>query len=99
MKGKGPRLERETIINFNEEEETAHIWTASNPVYRRLRKMGYCPYEDNERSASFKVPKRCVSIRKPVATSQKQLKALERARAIAKLGSTQIHPEFPEATG
>jgi hypothetical protein len=28
MKGKGPRDERETIINFNEAEPCASIWTA-----------------------------------------------------------------------
>jgi len=87
MKGKGPRRERETIISFNEEEETAHVWTASESVYRRLKKQGYEPVEDTERSARFEVPKKCVSIRKAVAISDKQLKALERARAKAKLRS------------
>ncbi len=87
MKGKGPRRERETIINFNEEEKTAHIWTASEPEHRRLKKLGYEPVEDRERSASFEVPKKYISIRKPVATSEKQLKALEMARAIAKARS------------
>ncbi len=87
MKGKGPRYERETSITFNEEDETAQIWTFSEPMYRKLIKMGYCPSEDNERSASFEVPKKCVSIRKPVASSEKQLKALEKARAKAKVRS------------
>ena len=36
MKGKGPKQERDTIINFNEDEANATIWTASDPVYRRL---------------------------------------------------------------
>ena len=72
MKGKGPRIERDTTISFNEEEATAHIWTASQPMYRRLRKMGYCPFEDNERSASFNVPKKCVSVRKPKVLTEKQ---------------------------
>jgi len=40
MTPKGPRSERETLINFNEEEETATIWTASGPMDRRLRKLG-----------------------------------------------------------
>lgn len=35
MKGKGPKHERETIINFNEEGATASISTASDAVYRR----------------------------------------------------------------
>ena len=72
MRAKGPRYERETTIRFNEEEEIAHIWTASQPMYRRLRKMGYCPSEDNERSAIFKVPKKCVSIRKLKVLTEKQ---------------------------
>ncbi len=49
MKGKGPRSERETIINFNEEDETASIWTASEPVYRRFMKLGYQPVSESER--------------------------------------------------
>jgi len=72
MKGKGPRIERETIIRLNEEEEIAHIGTASGPMYRRLKKLGFDPTEDGERWASFKVPKKCVSIRKPKVLTEKQ---------------------------
>jgi hypothetical protein len=32
MKGEGPKRERETIINFNEEDETATLWTASGSL-------------------------------------------------------------------
>ena len=53
MTGRGPKHERETIINFNEESDTASIWTASEVVYRRLKKLGYMPAQDNERSAVF----------------------------------------------
>ncbi len=72
MKGKGPRYERETSITFNEEDETAQIWTFSEPMYRKLIKMGFSPSEDNERSASFTVPKKCVSIRKLRVMTDKQ---------------------------
>ena len=87
MKAKGPRYERETTITFNEVEETALIGTASGPMYRKLKKLGFDPTEDGERWAFFKVPKKCVSVRKPIATSDKQLKALEKARALAKAQS------------
>ena len=87
MKGKGQKQERETVIIYNEVDSLASIWTASEPEYRRLKKLGYEPVEDRERSASFEVPKKYVSVRKPVATSEKQLKALEMARAIAKARS------------
>jgi hypothetical protein len=58
MKGKGPKHERETIINFNEEDGEASIWTASEPVYRRLLKRLGRAYltEDGERHAVFTFP-------------------------------------------
>jgi len=84
MKSKGPRAEKETVIIFNQKEDDAYIWTASDTTYRRLLKLGYVPIEDGERSADFKIPKKYVGIRKPAATSEKRLKALERARANAK---------------
>ena len=59
------KLERETIINFNEDEEFAEIYTASPVVIRRLIKRGYTP-ENNEITIgkSFKVPK--VDIKLPL---------------------------------
>ena len=81
MKGKGPRCERETIIRFDEDGTTATVWTASEPIYRRLRKSGYFPAEDNERSASFEVPKRDVRLPRPKRVpSKKALENLKRAR-------------------
>ena len=65
MTGKGLKSERETIINFNEDEATATIWTASEVTYRRLLKRGYAPIEDGERSALFRVPKRDVKLPRP----------------------------------
>ena len=76
MHGKGPRHERETIIVFNEEGDTASVWTASESVYRQLRKRGYFPAEDNERSASFEIPKRDNKLPRPKRVlSEKQLTA------------------------
>ena len=46
MEGKGPRFERETVITFNETESSASVWTASETVYRRLKKLGYVPTEE-----------------------------------------------------
>jgi hypothetical protein len=65
MRGKGPREERETVINFNEAEPYASIWTASEPMFRKLLKLGYEPIEGSDRSATFEMPKRLVSVRKP----------------------------------
>jgi hypothetical protein len=73
MKGNGPRFERETIINFNEEEATASIWTASETVYRRLLKRLGRAYltEDGERHAVFVFPRNFlglprVKVKKPL---------------------------------
>jgi len=72
MKGKGIKQERETVIAFNEADPSASVWTASESVYRKLKKQGYKPVEDTERSATFEVPKKCVSIRKPKVLTEKQ---------------------------
>ena len=83
MKGKGPRDERETIINFNEAEPYASIWTASQPIYRKLLKVGYEPIEGSDRSATFEVPKRLVSVRNPRKISDAHCtKLAEKARSL-----------------
>ncbi len=81
MKGKGPRSERETIIRFDEDSDMANIWTASAPIYRQLRKLGYFPAEDRERSARFEVPKRDVRLPRPKRIpSKRALEHLKRIR-------------------
>ena len=83
MRGKGPRDERETIINFNEAEPYASIWTASQPMYRKLLKLGYEPIEGSDRSATFEVPKRLVSVRKPRKIGRAHRRRLaEKARSL-----------------
>jgi hypothetical protein len=77
VKAKGPKTERETVIRWSEDGEKASIWTASQPVYRKLLKLGHKPTEDNERSAIFDVPKRCVSIRRARTLTDKQQEALQ----------------------
>ena len=74
MDGKGIRSERETVIVMNEDEDTATIWTASETMFRKLKRLGYLLSEDRERSATFEVPKKLVSFRKEriVTDSQKQ---------------------------
>ena len=58
MKADGPRGERETVINFNEEDDTCSIWTASDVTYRHLLKRLGSEYvtQDGERHAEFKFP-------------------------------------------
>lgn len=83
MKGKGSKLERETVIGVNEAEPNASIWTASEQTYRKLLKLGYTPTEESDRSATFQVPKRLVTVRKPRKISEAHRRALaENARSL-----------------
>jgi len=84
MKGKGIKQERETVIAFNEADDSASIWTASEPVYRKLKKQGYIPGENDGRSATFVIPKKCVSFRKPVILSKERLAASRKALIAAR---------------
>jgi len=76
MKGKGPRSERETVITFNEEEETATIWTASGPGDRRFRKLGLEVIEEGQRHTVFKCLKSQVKVQRLRVLSPQQLEAL-----------------------
>ncbi len=64
MKGVGPRNERETVIRFDEDSDQANVWTASKPVFNRLKRLGFAPHEDTDHSASFRLPKKSVSFRR-----------------------------------
>ncbi len=95
MKGKGPRSERETTITFSEDRDTASIWTSSEPMYRKLKKLGYSPTEDGERSATFNIPKKCVSIRRPVVITEER-KAILRERGLRLRQNTPTLPVLPK---
>jgi hypothetical protein len=85
VESKGPKCEREVVINFNEAEPYASIWTASEPMYRKLLRLGYEPVEGSDRSATFEVPKRLVSVRKPRKISEAHRTLLaDKARLLRK---------------
>jgi hypothetical protein len=64
MTPKGPRRERETVINCNEEDETATIWTASGPMDKRFRKLGLEVIEEGERHTVFRCLRSQVKVRR-----------------------------------
>ena len=87
MKASGPRNERETSIVFNEESDTASVWTASEVMYRKLKKQGFELTEDGERHAEFKCLKSQVKFakqRKGRPPSAKTLAALAKGRVARK---------------
>ena len=78
MERKGLRQERETIINFNEVDETASIWTASGSVYDKLLKRLGRAYltEDGERHAIFVFPLKF--LRLPVVRKKRALDPIQK---------------------
>jgi len=69
------KYERETIVNFNEEEEVAYIFTYRKDWQRKLESMGYKPdFENIHKGRGYRVPKSLVikPPRKNKRLSQKQ---------------------------
>jgi hypothetical protein len=94
MQAKGTRQDRETIISFNEGEDIASIWTFSQVTYRRLKKLGYNPILDNEKSAKFLIPKSEIRLPRPkrkLTPEQTRacLKALNSCRSFLPVGQDQ----------
>jgi len=67
LQSSGPRHEKETVIRLCEGEPEAEIWTASSGFFTKLLSRGYAPFSisKDERSATFRIPKKAVSIRRP----------------------------------
>lgn len=83
--------ERETIINFNEAEDTAHIFTYNRAWQRHLEgKLGLKPVMDNGYGGKeYEVSKK--RIRPPMAprklSAEAKAKAVERLRQHSHFGS------------
>jgi len=69
------RLEQETIINFNQEEDAANLYTASPAIYRRMTKRGFKAEKLDDGSWVFEIPRRAVRLpSKPRSLTAKQKK-------------------------
>lgn len=87
--------ERETIVNFNQEEGIAYIYTCDPKWWRHFDRLGEKPTAVHKDSAKqvyaleFEVPKRWVKAPKPpkkVVLTEEQKKALvERLRPRARI--------------
>ena len=60
--------ERETIVNFNEADGTAELYTASPVIYRRMTKRGFKGIEIDKNSWRFEILKK--EVRLPVKRKQ-----------------------------
>ena len=71
------RYELETIINFNEEEDTASVYTHNNKLREKLLRLSKkhpdeIRVEQKRRdAATFIVPKSCVSVREPYSDTRR----------------------------
>jgi hypothetical protein len=82
------RQERETIINYNEEEDLAELYTASPSTMRRMDKM--CSrfpgvikcVRRNEDQATYELPKRLVGVRGPRMPRALSKEQIDRQREI-----------------
>lgn len=70
MKAIGPGYERETILRWDDDSETAELWTASATFYRRMLKRGFVPTEDGERHALFVFPKERIKLPRPTKSKR-----------------------------
>lgn len=91
------RYEQETIINFNEEESTASVYTHNRTLRRKLDKLAadrpndcklYRVSHDGQAAAEFYVPKWWIKVSPPRTVSDAQRAAnrtaLQKARSMAK---------------
>ena len=81
------RIEKETVINFNEEEEFAEVYTCNSHLKNRLKEISKehpesCRFKDKDSYGFvwYYIDKHLISIRKPWSTEAKQ-KAKERMLA------------------
>lgn len=84
-------VERETVINFNEAEQTADVYTYNGALKRRLSKL--CESRPDEvkhektdqyGGMSFTVPKSWIKVSATRIPSEKQLASLEKMRELRK---------------
>lgn len=91
------REERETIIVMNEAENTMEITTWSQPMVRKVRTIaashGAEVEEINYEGVRATLPKKALTLRKPVRQSEEQKRAsAERLRSLQTGGQKQNVP-------
>lgn len=59
------KLERETIITYNELESEATLMTSSPKVRERMEMLGIKPYREDIHESRYKVPKSWIKVKKP----------------------------------
>ena len=75
------RYEQETVINYNQAEQTASVYTHDPKLLKKLARLAekYPEQIRQERENTYTVPKACVLIREPYS-EQRRAAARERAK-------------------
>lgn len=75
-------LEQETILLYNQAEQTADVYTHDPKLMKKLHQLAEKHPNQiiQKNSYSFTVPKRCVSVREPYSEERRKA-ARERAKA------------------
>ena len=75
------RYEQETVINYNQAEQTASVYTHDPKMLKKLSRLKdkYPEQIRQERENTYTVPKACVLIREPYS-EQRRAAARERAK-------------------
>lgn len=80
------KIERETVINFNDEEDSAYIYTENHALKRKLDKLcdsniGYSRVRETTEGAEYACPKELIGFKKPRRLSdEKRAELAERGR-------------------
>lgn len=93
------KYEQETIINFNEDEKTASVYTYNKALIRKLQE--YCKrfpnlykLEKEDKhwgSKTFIVPKQYISVRVPkILTEEQKITAIDRAKKMREIRNLNI---------
>lgn len=88
------KYEKETVILFNDAEETAEIYTCNNALIRKLdvfcsKTRQISRIKEDEYSKTYTLPKKFVTIRFPKEMSEEKRKELS-ARAKARYESSAV---------
>lgn len=89
------RIEQETSVTFNQEEDEAIIWTASPAHLRRFARMGYPVHRNDGEGRSFKVPKTAITFRK---LGQKRVISEEQRKVLSERMKSLKASKQPEKT-
>ena len=76
------RLERETVVTFNEAEPDAELYTCSQPMIRKMDKLvaedpRFSVVKQDEVSKTYKSPKKYFKVRKPSKREGEKVKNFE----------------------